>query len=287
MTEELSDSHESQLDEITDPDQKVELETEVEPLVEPAVTPEPVKVHPLSPNGVRFEQVYAQSKQLKRENDAKAQEIERLKAELEAKKTPESNGETEYSWAQLNEFIAAGRMTLADAQAYRESLLEKKLVAKAQATFQKEASTKDRLNILNSGIAAYAAAIPSLRTETSPERLRVEEEFNWLLDAQGVSLDALSLPNRRALELTALRTVYGSVESLQRRNSVASTTTQQELPGGNPPQRKPNPGQDVLNKLDNRQREYYRSRIQSGMYSGWNEVVAELTFDKNAIVKKK
>lgn len=287
MTEEITDPNEPQLDVVTDPDQTVELEVEVEPLIEPVAPPEPAKVHPLSPSGVRFEQVYAQSKQLKRENDAKAQEIERLKAELEAKKTPENNVEPEYSWAQLNEFIAAGRMTLADAQAYRESLLEKKLVAKAQATFRKEAVTTDRLNILNSGIAAYANAVPALRNETSPERIRVEEEFNWLLDAQGVSLDALSLPNRRALELTALRTVYGSVESLQRRNSVVNTATQQEIPGGNPPQRKPNPGQDVLNKLDNRQREYYRSRIQSGMYSGWGEVVAELTFDKNAPVKKK
>lgn len=287
MTEDITDPNEPQLDVVTDPDQKVELEVEVEPLIEPVAPPEPAKVHPLSPSGVRFEQVYAQSKQLKRENDAKAQEIERLKAELEAKKTPENNVEPEYSWAQLNEFIAAGRMTLADAQAYRESLLEKKLVAKAQATFRKEASTTDRLNILNSGIAAYANAVPALRNETSSERIRVEEEFNWLLDAQGVSLDALSLPNRRALELTALRTVYGSVESLQRRNSVVNTATQQEIPGGNPPQRKPNPGQDVLNKLDNRQREYYRSRIQSGMYSGWGEVVAELTFDKNAPVKKK
>lgn len=287
MTEEITDPNEPQLDVVSDPDQTVEPEVEVEPLVEPAAPPEPAKVHPLSPSGVRFEQVYAQSKQLKRENDAKAQEIERLKAELEAKKTPENNVEPEYSWAQLNEFIAAGRMTLADAQAYRESLLEKKLVAKAQATFRKEAVTTDRLNILNSGIAAYANAVPALRNETSPERIRVEEEFNWLLDAQGVSLDALSLPNRRALELTALRTVYGSVESLQRRNSVVNTATQQEIPGGNPPQRKPNPGQDVLNKLDNRQREYYRSRIQSGMYSGWGEVVAELTFDKNAPVKKK
>lgn len=292
MTEGIADTNESITDEITELEDssKVELEPITEPSPEP-VTPEPQAVHPLSPGGVRFEKVYARGKQAERDLVLEREKRIAAEAKLEALSTrPASNpvaGNEEYSWAQLNEFIAAGRLTLADAQAYREDILRKNVLSEARTVLKKEMTQTDRLNILNRNLSEYVTAVPALTNPSSPERLRVEDEFNWIVEAQGVELEKLSAADRKALELTALRTVYGSTDVLKKRSTVVTAQeTHQGIPGGTAVVRKPNPDQELINKLDNRKREYYRSKIATGMYKDWAEVVTELKFDPSNLKKK-
>jgi hypothetical protein len=287
MPEVITDPNEPNLDAVIDPVKEQALE--LEPVVEPVAVPETPPVHPLSPGGVRFDQVYARGKQAERDLATEREKRIAAEAKLEALSTrpttPEASGNEEYSWAQLNEFIAAGRITLADAQAHREGVLRKQLLKEAKAELKHDVSVTDRLNNLNRGFYEYVAAIPSLTNPTSPERLRVEEEFNWLVDAQGVDLRTLKEVDRKGLELTALRTVYGSVDALKKRSTpVPARETHQGISGGIPPERKPNPDQDLLNKLDNRQREYYRSKIGT-IYKTWADVVEELKFDASKMKK--
>lgn len=287
MPEVITDPNEPTLDDVVDPNKP--LAPELEPIVEPAALPETPPVHPLSPGGVRFDQVYARGKQAERDLAAEREKRIAAEAKLEALSTRPTKPETgneEYSWSQLNEFIAAGRITLADAQAHREGVLRKQLLKEAKAELKQDVSATDRLNVLNRGFYEYVTAVPSLTNPTSPERLRVEEEFNWLVDAQGVDLRTLKDVDRKALELTALRTVYGSVDALKKRSTpVPALETHQGISGGIPPERKPNPDQDLLNKLDNRQREYYRSKIGT-IYKTWADVVDELKFDASKMKKK-
>ena len=234
---------------------------------------------------MRFDQVYARGKQAERDlcSRTRKRAAEAVEA-LSTRPTKPETGNEEYSWSQLNEFIAAGRITLADAQAHREGVLRKQLLKEAKAELKQDVSVTDRLNVLNRGFYEYVTAVPSLTNPTSPERLRVEEEFNWLVDVQGVDLGGRRVIKRKTLELTALRTVYGSVEALKKRSTpVPALQTHQGISGGIPPERKPNPDQDLLNKLDNRQREYYRSRLERFAFG---DVVDELKFDASKMKKK-
>lgn len=290
MTEPNVETNEPITDSVDDP---ASVLPDLEPLAEPesSTEPEPSKVHPLSPGGPRFEQVYARGKQAERDLAAEREKRIAAEAKLEVltKTKPavnETAGDEEYSWAQLNEFIAAGRISLADAQAHRESVLEKKLLNKAKAVLEKETVEKDRLSILNKNLFDYVSAFPALNDETSPDFKRVNDEVNWQLDAQGLDINELSPARLKAIQLTAMRTTFGAIDLAKRRNVAPVQETHQGLPGGTPPARKPNPDQDLINKLDERTRAYYRDKIRTGMYKGWEDVVAELKFDPTNIKKK-
>jgi hypothetical protein len=257
---------------------------EVDPLLEPEGAPDvpPAKVHPLTPGGRRFEQVYAEGKQAKRDL-AKERDL-RIAAEaklevLGGKKASETAGDTEYSWSQLEEFITQGRITRADAEAHREQVIEKRLSSKIKGDFTKEQSTVTRGQALQASIAQYIDAVPAIMTEGSEDRIRLDEEFEFLASVQGVDSSNLDDATRRALQLTALRTVYGSVDALAKRTVQPRTETHQGLPGGVRPKPSTNPDQTLLDGLSKAQVAHYTKMLSAGRYpGGWKDVVAELKF---------
>jgi hypothetical protein len=248
-----------------------------EEIIQP--TPETKTPHPLEPNGKRFEQVYARAKQAEREVADLRAKTEALEARLNGTTKPV---EEEYTPAQLESFIAENRITRADATAYREKLLLKKAVDTAKTELKQEFSSTDRTMKLTQGIAEYVQMMPSIQDKTSPDRARLDDEFDFVASVQGVDVSKVTPVERRALELLALRNVFGSIETVRKRTNVTTKLeTNQEFTGGTPPTKKANPDQDLLNKLTPREVEHYKRMIGGGVYAGWKDVVAELKFDKN------
>ncbi len=280
----ITENQES-VDSITDPtanEPAPQLEAN-EPLNEPASSQVP---NPLSPGGKRFEQVYAQSKQAQRdlaEERSKREALEARLAAMETRQTATTTAETEYTPAQLEAFIAENRITRADAAEYTQKQVLKKAVAAAKQEFQQEFTANDRASRLQSGVAEYVQAIPSISDVNSADRQRLEEEFAWQVNVQGKQQDKLTPIEKQALQLSALRTVFGSIDSVKKRTTVTTNTeTQQEISGGTPPNRKPNPDQALLNALAPFQVAHYKKMMAAGRYAGgWADVVAELKFDPN------
>jgi len=276
------------VDDLNEPEQVEDLE----PVLEPEDKPKD-KVNPLSPGGVRFEQVYARGKQAERDL-AKERELRiAAEAKLEVLNQTKATGnaageEQEYTWAQLEEFITQGRITRADAEAHREQVLERKLANKIKGDFTKESYTTSRSQALQASINEYVAAVPAVLTEGSEDRQRLDEEFDFLASVQGVEASKLDNATRQALQLTALRTVYGPIDKLVKRNLVSDKTeTHQGLPGGVRPAPKSNPDQALLDGLTKVQVAHYNKMFRAGRYpGGWKDVVAELKYEAPKPVRR-
>lgn len=275
------------------PENKVE--DEVDPLTAPEIEDEapnlepegdeptkPKGPHPLKPGGMRFEQVYAKGKQAERDLAHERELRIAAEAKLEVlTKTPGDipEGEVEYDWPKLEEFIAQGRITRADAEAHRELVRDRKLTRQIADNFEKKSNTVNRNTILTASIAQYVDATPAIMVEGSEDRVRCDEEFDWLASVQGVDASKLDETSRKALQLTALRNVYGPIDSVLQRTVSTKTETHQGLPGGNKPRPKTNPDQALLDGLTKREVRHYTKMMESGRYKGgWKEVVAELKY---------
>lgn len=263
------------------------VEVDEQPLLEPEGQPDPEKnkVHPLAPGGRRFEQVYARGKQAEREAQELREQIAELRGQVEVLRGGNTtvNEDPEYTWAQLEEFIAQGRITRADAQAHREGVIAKKLRKDLKTELETENKTVGRAQALSNSIQAYLEAVPNILVEGSEERQRLDLEFDEQAAIQGVDPAKLSDTQKKALQLTALRAVFGSTTSLTKRAAVTPkpVLTQQELPGGVRPAPSTNPDQAILDKLTKREVEHYNKMFRAGRYPGkWKDVVAELKFQR-------
>jgi hypothetical protein len=110
--------------------------------------------------------------------------------------------------------------------------------------------------------------------------VKLDTEFDWLVSVQG--LDAATMPDdkRKALQLTALRNVYGPIESLTKRSVQPKVERTEGLPGGIPPrQGSANPDQAILDKLTVSEVAHYNKMMRGGRYpGGWKDVVAEIKY---------
>lgn len=270
-----------EVDELADPN----VEADNAPLLEPEGAPDPVapKVHPLAPGGKRFEQVYAKGKQAEREVEELKIQLAELRGQVGALRgsNTQVNEDPEYTWDQLEGFIAQGRITRADAEAHRESIRTKKLKAELKAELETETKTVTRSQSLASNIQAYLDAVPAILVEGSEERQRLDDEFDTIAAIQGVDPAKLSDTQKKALQLTALRTVFGSVTSASTKPVQATPKPHEGLPGGTKPKPNANPDQAILDKLTKREVEHYKKMFRANRYpNGWKDVVAEIKYER-------
>lgn len=261
-----------------------EVSIEESDLEEEVQSPAP-KVHPLVPGGKRFEQIYAQGKEAARERDRERELRIAAEAKLEAltstKLKPESTNEVEYTWQQLEEFIAQGRITRADAEAHREEVIERRVLKKAQSNLAQETQRTTRVGALDTHINAYVNVVPAILQEDSADRQRLDEEFDFVASVQGVDSTKITEPERKALQLIALRNVYGPIDSLTKRTATPKRETLRETSGGTPPRSGKNPDQALLDSLSKPQVAHYQKMIAAGRYPNkWKDVVEELKFQK-------
>lgn len=279
---------------VVDPpaDELVAPQADETPLLEPNEDPPAPapRLHPLAPGGKRFEQIYARGKTAERE----AQELRERLAVAEAKlevlttKPADSDQKPEYSWAELETFIQQGRITRADAEAHREEVQTRRLTKKVKDEFVSESQQKTRDQVLTQTLQDYVAAVPAILEEGSVDRVRLDEEFDFLASVQGLDPAKVDGVQRKALQASALRAVYGPIDSLKKRSAPAKMDTTQGLPGGARPTVSVSKEQAILNTLTKTQVAHYRKMMDAGRYKGgWKDVVAELSYDpKNRTSKK-
>ncbi len=266
-------------DEVTAPEHE-----ENPPLLDPSPEPE-TKVHPLSPGGKRFEQIYAKGKQAERE----VVELRERIALLESKSAPAAPASTEkeYTWAELETFIQQGRISRADAEVHREEIRERKLLKTLETTMHSKSREQTRDQVLTQTISEYVQSVPAVLDETSADRVRLDEEFDWLASAQGLDPAKVDGVQRKALQAAALRNVYGPIDSVKKRSVPAKAEPSQGISGGIRPPVTANKDQQLLNGLSQPQVAHYKKMMAAGRYKGgWKDVVAELKYDPKTRTKK-
>lgn len=242
--------------------------------------PQPKPPHPLTPGGKRFEQIYAKGKQAEREANELRERLIAAEAKLELlvkSKQPEPE-DAEYTWDQLETFISQGRITRADAEAHREAVIRKNVLKEVDARQDRRTQELTREQLLDQTITAYIGAKPEVLNEQSPERQRLDEEFDWVASTQGLNPAKLTDSQRKGIQAIALRNVYGPLDSFQRKVTM-KTETHEGVGGGSPPPPKKNPDQEILDGLTKTQIAHYRKMMGAGRYKGgWKDVVEELKF---------
>lgn len=281
------------IDESVNPPADENLSPLEEPIVDDAPQlgeeppqPKTAGVHPLQPGGRRFEQVYAQGKQAQREAEDLKARLEAAETKLEELKNPKQEKQ-EYSWAELETFIQQGKITRADAEAHREEVMERKLTKKVKGEFESDTRQANRDLTLTQTLQEYVAVVPAIAVENSPDRVRLDEEFDFIASAQGLDPSKVSPSQRRSLQVLALRAVYGPIDSIRKRSVTPKAETSQGVSGGTPPAPSNNKDQALLNALTKPQVAHYRKMMAAGRYKGgWKDVVAELKYEPPVRIRR-
>jgi hypothetical protein len=202
------------------PDETVEQPV-AEPVAEPEPTPEPTeeqvevpevepeKPHPLSPGGPRFEQVYREKEDYRREADYLRGENERLRSSQQQPQ-PQKPQEAWFTAEQLQAYVDRGQITPAKAAeqlAWQQAQLAQREMLQTQAT-------QSRLMDAGREVNQYKAKIPALNNPTSSEMLRVKEAVYEVAADMGLPANDLRVQRR------ALRETFGSLEKLTKTSEV-------------------------------------------------------------------
>jgi hypothetical protein len=258
---------------VTDADAHSESDPVIETVAEEGNT-DASEPKALAPGGKRWNQLYARTKTAESEAQQLREEKARLEGQLEATRTappvPEPKPEPRHSWTQLEAAIADGKITQAQAMEYREETIRAELEAKFDAKLQHDRTTRERGTSISDELAQYKQAAPEILTLGTPERKKVEREFNYLL---GKGFDK----NDLRTELLACRAALGDVETVKEQRAASripnGRDTMQDIPANGKP--KPDP-KDPLKDLSGVKKQHYQRMIDKGVYKGWAEVREEL-----------
>ncbi|MCI0555699.1 MAG: hypothetical protein L0287_32535 [Anaerolineae bacterium] len=241
---------------------------------EPDTTPKP---HPLSPGGDRFQQIYARWKHAEERNQNLEARLLSLEESLRQKPTQPQT--PVYTDEQLETMIINGQITRGQADGYRAKQTKETLKAELKAELDKELAEARVSNTLVTEFNKYVTSIPSIATAGSPERVRVDTEFDWLVSVYGLDPQKLAPVDRQRLALNAVRNVFGPISMERSTQQHVNNGTHQGSFGGNPPMKKPNPDQKILNDLTPKEVEHYKKLMKVGKYpGGWKDVVAEIKY---------
>ena len=242
---------------------------------------EPTKPkHPLEPGGERWNQIYARAKRAEAALQREREQRIRSETELEVRKstpvTPAPGSERILTWDELEKGIEAGQLTRAQANDYRDGVIEKRVTNTLEKKLLAATSDQSRTQSLSSELTRYKTAIPNIVQLGTPERDKLESEFAWQLSTYGVTDPrALTATQRTSLELAAIRAVFGPVEAVERKPTVtAKRETHQETSGDTG--RSTGQTHDSLADLSPDEKAFYAKMIKLGKYDGWDAVRKEV-----------
>lgn len=203
-------------------------EVKEEPKVEPAEQVETKEPHPLDPDGTRFKQVWSRAKQaeekLRVERDARIAaeaKLETLK-EVGVVKRDQPATEKVFTWSELEQAIADGKLTRAEALDYREKQVIRQAKEQARTEWTAEQSARERTQTIASQVGEYVTAEPSLQDMSSELRQKVEREYQWLVSVHGEP--EKNSVQYRAMELNAVKNVLGPLDGLKRKRQSETMT---------------------------------------------------------------
>jgi hypothetical protein len=265
----------------------------VDPVIEsvaekPLVANETKDPSALEPGGDRFKQVWARAKsaeakleaqtaELQREREERIRLEERTKVQAEEKK----KAEPEWNWEQLEGFIAEGKITRAGANEYREKIVSERATVAAEARIEAKLQSTSRQTTVQSEVDRYKRAVPEVMQPGSAERVKVEREFAYLTQTLGY-------PGTRETELAAMRAALGDADTVERSAQAKHATPKEPFVETHSSSHKPTAnGKDLIKGLDDRSRKHYEKMIKHGRYSGWEEVRAELAWEKPSLAVKR
>lgn len=278
MSEEASDP-------VVQEEPKVEVSTQAEDTtpkpdgqVSQEETPTEEKVNPLEPGGSRFKEVWARAKKsearLKElEMERQQEREERIRLEERLKVKEEQQNQKELSWEELDNGIAEGKWSKAQAQEYKEKMIEQRLAKRLEEQERQKVSSSRILGEINQ----YQQLIPEVMQPGSEERAKYEREYAYMVRELG-------MPKNHATELAAVRAAFGDVETVKTRRASKQVTTEQEpFMETHTTQRLKPATKSFKDTLQPWEREGYERLIKNHVYKDWKEVEEEQKWAPKAI----
>jgi len=241
-------------------------------------TPTEEKVNPLEPGGSRFKEVWARAKKsearLKElEMERQQEREERIRLEERLKVKEEQQTQKEMSWEELENGIAEGKWSRAQAQEYKDKMTEQRLAKK----FEEQERQKVSSTRILGEISQYQQLIPEVMQPGSEERARYEREYAYMVRELG-------MPKNHATELAAVRAAFGDVETVKTRRASKQVTTEQEpFMETHTTQRLKPATKSFKDTLQPWEREGYERLIKNHVYKDWKEVEEEQKWAPKAI----
>lgn len=236
------------------------------------------KVNPLEPGGARFKEVWARSKKAEAEAKALQAELqrereERIRLEERTKVKEEQIQQKEMSWDELENGIAEGKWTRAQAQEYKDKMTEVRL----QRKLEEQSRQKDTTSKILGEISQYQKLIPDVMQPGSESRQKYEREFAYMVRELG-------LPNNHATELAAVRAAFGDIETVKTKSSLRqSEKTKEPFMETHTPQRQSSNQKSYKDSLSPWQVNEYERLIKHRVYKDWKEIEEEQKWAPKAI----
>lgn len=254
VVQEVEKEEVSPLAEETTPKQESQAESEDTP-------DEGVKTIPKD----RFDQVWARSKKAEAklaELDAQLRQEreERIRLEERSKVQQEQAQQAEYTWDQLENFIAEGKLTRGQAQEYKDKMTEQRLERK----FKQQQVVESKDSRILGEIEQYKQLIPEVMSYGSESRQKYEKEFSYMTRTLG-------MPDNYATQLAATRAAFGDVETVKQRLASRKVTPKEPLMETHTPQKQKASSRSFEDTLPQYKRDYYTRMIKSGVVKDWKD----------------
>lgn len=226
----------------------------------------------------RFDQVWARTKKsearLKElEIETQREREERIRLEERLKVREEQQNQKEMSWEELENGIAEGKWSRAQAQEYKEKMTEQRLAKRLEEQERQKMSS----NRILGEISQYQQLIPEVMQPGSEERTKYEREYAYMVRELG-------MPKNHATELAAVRAAFGDVETVKSRRASKEVTTEKEpFMETHTAQRQKSTGKSFPDTLQAWEREGYERLIKNRVYKDWKEVEEERKWSPKAI----
>lgn len=179
------------------------IEEKTEPVVAPETKEEP---HPLEEGGVRFNQVYAQLQEQKRQNQEARERLARLEGEAAARQAQPKQAEPVklYTAEELQQLVDAGR--LAPMQAADRLAAQRAYVAQQESNQQR--AIQERAGGATAEINEYIRKMPGLIDQSTPEYRKVAQAAYDISNDLGIPVTDPRVQRR------ALREAFGTLDSI-------------------------------------------------------------------------
>ena len=211
------------------------------------------------------------SERLNSEREKHDREIAKLREEIaESRKAPPKT----YNRAELEELVGKGRLTKEQANEIHDKQLEQRVAGTVVNKVSELMTEQTRDSGIQSQIDQYKSFDAELNSPGSPAYKKVQDEVKHLMNIQGIDKPS------KAMELVALRTVYGPAERLKEinTNELDRSTHQDVRTGGQMKHGEHKDADTPPNYLSADEKKYYGDLISKGIYTDWTAVHEEQKF---------
>jgi hypothetical protein len=181
----------------------------------------------------------------------------------------------QFSRAELDQAVTAGRITEAEATALWDKQAAEQTVRLVRDTVREAVQATTQQKTVETQIEEYATLKPDVLKPGTVDRERVTKQYNYLV--------SIGQPATKSTELAALGMVYGPLEGLKAARSGRPSEETHEEVGGGAPSGDPADSDGPKTKLSAREKAHYQNLINRGLYNSWADVDKELEFSNSRV----